>query len=88
MLIAMGFIVGWKTKNQKVRIGAIIYLICLFILYPKIHPSYLPKGEIQRSEVPGFEPSKAEINDRNRKPEPTEVRQSRQEKSYKEGTGF
>lgn len=88
LLVMLGFLVAWKTKSNTVTYCALAFIVGVLILYPKIQPSYLPKGTVQRTEVPEFAPSNAEIDDRNRKPVPTEVRQAHQEKAYKEGTGF
>lgn len=78
-------LVLWK-KTVKALVIAATVVVTFAIIYSKIQPSYLPKGDIQRSDIPGFEPSKAEIEDRNRKPVPSEVRQERMEAEYRQGT--
>ena len=73
------------SKHKKVRIWAMIALIIFLIVYPKVQPSYMPKGEISRTAVPGFEPSKAVIEDNNRKPVSSEERQAKQDEEYRLG---
>lgn len=82
-VIIVGFI-AWKTKNWK----SLLALPFAWIIYTAAQPSYLPKGDIQRSSVPEFTPSKAEIVDKARKPVPSEVRNAEQERKYKEGLVF
>lgn len=83
VLILVGAI-AWKTKEWKV-----LFIIPVFLfIYSAAQPSYLPKGDIRRSEVPKFEPSDAEIKDMARKPVPSEVRNAEQERKYKEGLSF
>ena len=84
VVAAIGAVLWRKTVKAFVIAAATV--VTFAIIYPKIQPSYLPKGDIQRTEVPGFEPSKAVIEDRNRKPVPSEVRQERMEAEYKQGT--
>lgn len=81
--LAAASVIYFKTVKVA-AIAATVVLLFAF-LYPKIQPSYLPKGDIQRTTVPGFELSNAQIEDRNRKPVPSEVRQERQEQEYKKG---
>lgn len=82
-LLVIGLI-WWKSKNWKVLLAIPFF----FLLYWKVQPSYLPKGDIQRTEVPTFELNKAEIRDNNRKPVPSEVRNAEQERKYQEGLVF
>lgn len=83
VLIVIGTI-AWKTKEWKVLLAIPVF----FLLYSAAQPSYFPKGDIQRSAVPEFEPSKAEIKDLARNPVPSEVRNEEQERKYKEGLSF
>lgn len=84
-IVIMGlFYAWWKTKKHFFFFIAVLFLI----IYPQIQPSYMPKGDIPRTSVPSFEASNAEIEDRNRKPVPSEVRQAEQERMYKEGPVF
>ena len=78
-------VVVFKVKTRKTRLLAVAWFVLFMLVYPKIQPSYLPKGDIKRTAVPGFEASKAEIEDRNRKPVPSEERNAEQERQYREG---
>ena len=82
--IAAG-VVLW-ARSVTVTCWTVAIAATFLFLYPKVQPSYLPKGDIQRSELPAFEPSKAEIEDRNRKPVDPEVRDARQKEQYELGS--
>lgn len=84
IFLAVVGLIFWKSKNWKVLIAIPVF----FIIYTAAQPSYLPKGDIQRSAIPEFTPSKAEIVDNLRKPVPSEVRNAEQERKYKEGLVF
>lgn len=82
---------GWviyKAKTKKRKVQVFLLSVLVLIIYMKAQPSYLPKGDISRTSVPSFEASNAPIEDRNRKPVPSEVRQAEQERMYKEGPVF
>lgn len=82
-VIIVGFI-AWKTKNWK----SLLALPFAWIIYTAAQPSYLPKGDISRSEIPEFMRSDAEIIDNARKPRSSEDRNSAQEREYKNGLVF
>lgn len=76
----------WKAKTSKGRIQIILVTALVLIIYAKAQPSYLPKGDIKRTDVPSLSSgSTAEIEDRLRKPVPSEVRNAEQERQYREG---
>lgn len=74
----------WKTRKAYwlIVIGVFIFL------YAKVQPSYMPKGRIQRSAVPEFSAPKGEIQDRNRKAVPSEIRNAEQQEAYRRGLPF
>ncbi len=75
-----------KTKKQYTLrfLGTLIVLV----LYMKAQPSYLPKGDIQRTNVPEFSESIAIIEDRNRKPATQEETRKMREDQYKKGLQY
>lgn len=82
-VILVGFI-AWKTKNWK----CLLAIPFAGIIYTAAQPSYIPKGDISRSEIPGFVKSEAEIVDNARKPLSSEDRNAAQEREYKNGLVF
>ena len=76
-----------RTEQRMYRFMLAGSIIVLW-LYTTLQPSYLPKGEIGRSEVPAFAKSTAEIEDRNRRPVPQEERRATQEEQYRTGPVF
>ena len=85
LVIGSCLLIGMFVKSTKVRARTLAILVIFLIVYPKVQPSYMPKGNITRSEVPAFEPTQAVIEDRNRKPVPSEERQAKQDQQYKDG---
>jgi hypothetical protein len=85
LLVCVGLAFAWWKTRKHWLLGV---LITFLIIYPKVQPSYMPKGDIQRTEVPGFNPSKAEIQDNNRKPVSSEIRNERQKEEYRNGLDF
>ena len=79
---------GYLTYRYR-KVWVFAATVILLFLYFKAQPSYLPKGDIQRSAIPEFTVTKtAEIEDRNRKAVPQEDRQAQQESQYREGPVF
>lgn len=79
---------GYLTYRYR-KVWVFVATLVLLILYFKAHPSYLPKGDIQRSSIPEFTaPKNAVIEDRNRKAVPQDERRREQERQYKEGPVF
>lgn len=78
------FYAWWKTKKHRYLAFAVLFLI----VYPQIQPSYMPKGIVERKQIPSIEGSKLEIEDRNRKPITSEIRNSAQNDEYKKGLEF
>ena len=86
IIVALTFFVVLRAKKSKVKLWTVGIAAALLILLQMAQPSYLPKGDIQRSELPAFEPSKAQIEDRNRKPVDSEIRDARQKEQYELGS--
>ena len=62
--------------------------IAAIIVYMQLQPSYLPKGEVKRSDIPAFDQSEAEIEDRNSKPKSGEEYDKKMENAVKSGLPF
>ena len=74
----------WKTRKV-----VWIFVILVFVfLYARVQPTYMPKGDITRTSVPEFPAPRGEIQDRNRKPVPSEIRNAEQMEAYKRGLPF
>lgn len=87
--LAVGFIIlVGSVLTMKFRspwIAAVT--VATSIIYTMAQPSYMPKGEVKRSDIPLFE-QKGEIEDRNSKPKSGEVYDSEREAAVKEGLKF
>lgn len=77
-------LVAWKTRNWK----WLLIVPVVWVVYKAVQPSYIPKGDIKRTEIPAFERSDAEIVDNARKPIPSNLRNAEQERQYREGLSF
>ena len=64
-IILLAVFATWKTK----KIWPSVVAVLVAVTYGFIQPSYMPKGEVKRSEIPAFEYSDAKIEDRNLKPD-------------------
>lgn len=84
VLVAIGGYFALKYRSWKIALGTVLALF----LYAKAQPSYMPKGEIKRSEIPAFEVSTSKIEDRNRKPVASEVRDATMKQKVSEGLDF
>lgn len=84
LIAAIGLGLGWKFKS----FWAVIATIAALLLYFQAQPSYMPKGQIQRSEPPVFTESDAHIENRNSKPMPGEDRDARMREAVQQGLDF
>lgn len=84
LIAAIGFGLSWKFKS----VWAAIATIAALLLYFQAQPSYMPKGEVKRSEPPVFVESDARIEDRNSKPMSGEERDSRMREAVQQGLDF
>ena len=84
--VAVCCIVGAvKVKSIKWKLAIAVFFMAFAVIYPKVQPSYMPKGKIERSQIQYAEPSDAVVEDRNRKPVPSEERQAKQDEEYRKG---
>lgn len=82
-------LVGGFMAYRKRRLWIAATTIIALIIYFKAQPSYMPKGDIQRSEIPEFTvPADAAIEDRNRKPVPVEDRRQQMREDVQRGPAF
>lgn len=84
LLAAIGLGLSWKFR--KIWIAAAT--LAVLLVYYQAQPSYLPKGEISRSEVPVFTGSDATIENRLSKPMPGDERDQRRQEAVKQGLDF
>ena len=84
LIAAIGFGLSWKFR--KLWIAAVT--VAALFLYFQAQPSYMPKGEITRSEPPVFTESETPIEDRNSKPMSGEERDQRMQDAVKRGLDF
>lgn len=66
-----------------VVIGALVMLTFMFF-----RPSYMPKGEVKRSEIPEFIQSDKEIENRILSPKPGDEYDKKREEDVKKGLQF
>ena len=85
VIVLVGGFMTYKKRKLWIAIATILALV----IYFKAQPSYMPKGDIQRSEIPEFTaPTNAAIEDRNRKPVPVEERRQQMREDVQRGPAF
>lgn len=84
LIAAIGFGLSWKLR--KLWVAAVT--VATLLLYFQAQPSYMPKGQVTRSEPPAFTESEARIEDRNRKPMPGDERDQRMRDAVRQGLDF
>ena len=89
-IVLLGLYAIYRARKNRNRIfAAVVFTVAGLFLYTKLQPSYLPKGDIERSEIPAFTvPEDAKIEDRNRAPVPQMERRAQQEEQYRNGPVF
>lgn len=84
LVVAAGLLLGIKLRKVWIFLAA----LALAAIYNMAQPSYAPKGTVQRSQVPAFTESSANIEDRNSKPVPGDVRDQRMRDAVHNGLDF
>ncbi|UUC95340.1 MULTISPECIES: hypothetical protein [Comamonas] len=84
LIAAIGFGLSWKLRKLWVAAATVATLF----LYFQAQPSYMPKGQVTRSEPPAFTESEARIEDRNSKPMSGDERDQRMRDAVKQGLDF
>jgi len=81
---------GWKKGGDFVIdvVLRVVATVGIILLYQHFQPSYLPKGEINRTEVVQEEVVNEPIADKLLKPMPAEERDARRKEQYKEKIEF
>lgn len=87
LLVAIG-ILSLVAAYRLRKVWPLIVGFVAIVIYMQIQPSYLPKGEVKRSDVPAFEQSDAVIEDRNSKPKSGEDYDKKMEESVRKGLPF
>lgn len=85
LLAAYIFYVQKTLKSRCVVV--IVTVLCLYV-YMAARPSYLPKGEIQRTAVPAFEYKELAPKDLQKKPLSVEEREAMQQEEYEKPLPF
>lgn len=84
LIAAIGFGLSWRLRKVWIAAATVVALF----LYFQALPSYMPKGQITRSEPPVFTESEARIEDRNSKPMSGDERDQRMQDAVKRGLAF
>lgn len=84
IVVLLGVFFSVKMK----KLWPIATAASLVIVYSFFQPSYMPKGTVQRTELPAFEQSEAQIQDRALKPQDGSVYDARREQKIKDGLPF
>lgn len=88
-LLSAIVVVGGIVLSAKLRkLWPLVTAAVFTILYSFFQPSYMPKGTVQRAELPPFEQSEAQIQDRALKPQDGSVYDARREQKIKDGLPF
>lgn len=88
VIFLSGAVLFWTSKSDKTKVFALVGTVVLLGLYVKVQPSYIPKGDIQRTEAPKFASPEGVIKDRSPKASPLEDSRSQREEKYKNGLPF
>ena len=84
LIAAIGLGLSWKLRKLWVAAATAVTLF----LYFQAQPSYMPKGQVTRSEPPTFTEPEARIEDRNSKPMSGDERDQRMRDAVKQGLDF
>jgi uncharacterized membrane protein YeaQ/YmgE (transglycosylase-associated protein family) len=76
-----------ENKLKRFVTALVISLVC-FWAYGTVHPSYVPKGKVDRLAVPEFEVIEGKIVDIQPKPMSGEDRDIKRKEAYKEVLPF
>lgn len=88
-LISGLIVVGGGYLSCKLKkIWPICVALLFMLLYNIVQPSYLPKGEIKRSQIPEFEKTEEVIQDRNLSPKSSEQYDEDMKNMIQEGLSF
>lgn len=81
---------GWKKGGDFVIdvLARVVVTVVVVLLYNHFQPSYLPKGEIKRTEIVSEEAITRPIEDNLSKPLSGEERDIRRKEQYKEKIEF
>lgn len=84
VVLLISGLIAWKLKKPWI----VLIGIGVVLVYGQLQPSYTPKGEVRRSQVPVFESSDAEIQDRQRRAQDGSAYDKKRQDSIKEGLPF
>ena len=64
LVIFMGLIIYFAVPSKVGKVFMGVLTLVMLLVYTQIQPSYLPKGTVQRQELPAFERSEKPMVDR------------------------
>lgn len=77
----------WLAVKLK-KVWPVGVVAVLSVLYMFVQPSYMPKGKVIRSDIPAFEQTDSDIEDRNLKAQSGEAYDKKRNDAIKEGLPF
>ncbi len=80
VILVGSFLISFYTRKFWIILAGLV----VFFLYTSLQPSYLPKGEVGRTELPEFEKLDKEIKDLLSKPQSGEEYDRKRLEAYKE----
>jgi hypothetical protein len=84
-LLAVGLGAAWYWRKWWLA----VLTVALWLVYAMAQPSYLPKGQMERAEVPALPAhSDAPLQDRQPKPDPLSERDQRMREAVQNGLDF
>lgn len=88
-LLTIGIaILGVALAYKLHRVWPLAVSLVVLTLYMQFQPSYMPKGQVTRSDVPVFEQTESVIEDRNSKPKSGGDYDKEMEEKVKKGLPF
>lgn len=88
LIVPLVLLVGcWLTWKKK-KLWPIGAAGALVLLYTFVQPSYMPKGEVKRTNLPEFEYHKIEVEDRLSKPKSGQQYDDERNQAIKDGLPF
>lgn len=88
LLVALICFAGVFAAYKLHKAWPLLVTGVVIVLYMNFQPSYMPKGEVKRSEIPVFEKSDAKVEDRILSAKDGEQYDKEREEKIKEGLPF
>lgn len=88
VILILGAVLIFTAKSRKLQVIFVCGTLVALGIYSKMLPSYVYKGDVERTAIPEFSIPSGEIEDRNRKPVPQEIVRKKQYEQYKQGLNY